>query len=284
MVARCGSFSAAAIELGTTHGSVSRRVAALEAWLGLRLFDRHGRGVRATSDGQRFLSRIDEGLGLIDDAAYRWRSRRGSDVVRLSVGGAFAQLFLLKSLDRVESGLDGQGPPVRIELSIENRNSNLLEGETDVAVRYGRGHWRRLHSELLMEEEHYPVACPELCALIGKVSVADDLWRYPLLHDSDHVGWRNWFADAFGVTLSHRIRDRRFEEYASVLAAARAGLGVALARVPVAAEALEGLERLHERNVASRLNYHLVTRTLEARPAVRQVIDRLHALSARTRQ
>ena len=58
-----GSFSAAAAKLGLTHGSVSRRIAALEHWLGASLFERHGRGVRRTPAGLRFSQDSRQSLG-----------------------------------------------------------------------------------------------------------------------------------------------------------------------------------------------------------------------------
>ena len=46
--ARTGSFSAAAEKLNLTHGAVSRQIAKLEDWLGLKVFDRGARGVSLT--------------------------------------------------------------------------------------------------------------------------------------------------------------------------------------------------------------------------------------------
>jgi LysR family glycine cleavage system transcriptional activator len=73
-VARQGSFLAAAGVAGLTHGAISRRVAAVENWLGTTLFERHARGVRLTPDGQRFVGRIEQAFGIIDSAANQWRS------------------------------------------------------------------------------------------------------------------------------------------------------------------------------------------------------------------
>jgi DNA-binding transcriptional LysR family regulator len=96
VVARSGSLTAAAETLGMTHGSASRHLKAVETWLGLRLFDRHGRGLRITEEGQRFLNQIERGLGTIESAADRWHLRRGPDLVRVSVTPTFARLWLLR--------------------------------------------------------------------------------------------------------------------------------------------------------------------------------------------
>ena len=142
VVARHDSFSAAAEALGLTHGAVSRRVAAVEAWLGTALFERHGRGVRLTPDGQRFVSRVEAAFRLIDEAAVRWRRRRGPEVVRISVVPGFAKLWLFERLAALEQG----DPALRIEIAVEGRNADVEGGEVDLAVRYGAGTWPGLQA------------------------------------------------------------------------------------------------------------------------------------------
>ena len=87
---RGGSFTAAAESLNLTHGAVSRRVQAVERWLGTPLFERHGRGVRVTPAGQRFVAQVEQSLDAIRESADRWRPRRDLPTVRLSVVPSFA--------------------------------------------------------------------------------------------------------------------------------------------------------------------------------------------------
>lgn len=274
VVARHDSFSAAAETLGLTHGAVSRRVAVVEAWLGTALFERHGRGVRLTLDGQRFVSRIEAAFRLIDEAAVRWRRRRGPEVVRISVVPGFAKLWLFERLAALEQG----DPALRIEIAVEGRNADVEGGEVDLAVRYGAGNWPGIQAVRLLPERLYPVAHPDLARRAGPSP--DGLLRAPLLHDSDATGWRAWFA-AQGVALKPRPQDRRFEDYTLVLAAAEAGLGVALARAPFSDRAVRaaGLVRLGETELANPLAYHLLTRTGGARPAVAALVARMTALA-----
>src|SRR5690349_17693009 len=93
-----GSFTAAAEALNITHGSVSRRIAALEAWLGTILFERHGRGVRLTPAGQRFATDARRTLGILSRSADQWRPRRGRPTVRLTAVPSFARLWLIPRL------------------------------------------------------------------------------------------------------------------------------------------------------------------------------------------
>ncbi|TDK29365.1 LysR family transcriptional regulator [Rhizobium deserti] len=279
-VARHQSLTAAAIELGLTAGALSRRVAALEAWLGTPLFERHGRGMRPTPDGQRFLSRIEDAFALIAAAADPWRGQRGSDVVRISVVPAFARMWLLLRLRRLELGPDG-GQALRVDVAVDYRHADVEGGEVDVAVRYGRGTWKGVVSEPLMEESLVPVAHADLAARLGTDVAPTDLLQQTLLCDSDAVAWREWLRAHAVERFRPRPHDRRFEDYGLVLAAAQAGLGVALARVPFADAAVEEalLTRLSCVAVPSPLTYHLVTRQRESRPAVVELCQRLKALA-----
>jgi DNA-binding transcriptional LysR family regulator len=67
-VARCGGMKRAAAELNTVQSNVSARIKALEADIGLALFDRHGRGVSLTAAGRRLLPYADRAVRLLSDA------------------------------------------------------------------------------------------------------------------------------------------------------------------------------------------------------------------------
>lgn len=272
LVARHGSFTAAAEASGLTHGAISRRVGAVENWLGCALFERHGRGVSLTCDGQRFLGRIEHAFDVIDAAADQWHQARKAPAVRLSVVPSFAKLWLLERLQSLEAGQ----PFINIQVATEHRNADVGAGEVDIALRYGRGGWSAVDSEPLMAETLYPVASPEVAARLKGAS-ASDMLAMPLLHDSDLTGWRAW-CGAQGVSLRPRARDRRFEDYTVVLAAAEAGLGIALARAPLADAAIakSRLRRLSDTEVECPLSYHIVTAKREKRPEVLEVIARLH--------
>ncbi|MBV9078281.1 MAG: LysR family transcriptional regulator [Methylobacteriaceae bacterium] len=281
-VARRGSLSAAAEALDVTAGAVSRRVAAVEAWLGAALFERHGRGMRPNPDGQRFLSRLEEAFGLIQAAADPWRGRRGSDVVRISVVPSFARFWLLDRLRALELGPADGRMPLRIEIAVEHRHADVEGGEVDLAIRYGRGSWPGLEARPLLPERLAPVARADLAAALGPDPAPARLLAHPLLADSDAVGWRVWFAQAGLARFRPRPQDRRFEDYGLVLAAAEAGLGIALARLPFAAEAVRraGLVRLGRLEAPSPLASYLVMRPREARPATLALADRLAQAAA----
>ena len=71
VAARLGSFSAAASELGVTHGAISRQVSALEAWFGHRLFVRAGRGLALNGPGRTFATEVSGNFDRLAGAAAR---------------------------------------------------------------------------------------------------------------------------------------------------------------------------------------------------------------------
>jgi DNA-binding transcriptional LysR family regulator len=277
-VARHGSLTAAALALGVTAGALSRKVAAVEVWLGGPLFERHGRGLRPTPDGERFFARLEEAFALVATAAEPWRPRRGTEVVRISVVASFARLWLIPRLAALESGAPGD-LRLRVEVAVTDRVADVEAGEADLAVRYGRGAWSGAQSSLLMSERLTPVANPAIARALGLDATVEAILDQPLLYDSDIAGWRAWLSAAGIGRLQPRPRDRRFDGFGEALAAAEAGLGVALARLPFASAAIEraGLERVSALTADSPRAFHLVVRSRESRPATLALARRLAA-------
>lgn len=266
-----GSFSVAAETLGLTHGAISRRVAAVETWLGMAVFERHGRGVRLTPAGQRFTRQIEQALEAIEQTSERWRPG-GRATLRLSVVPSFAKLWLLPRLAPLLADLPG----VRVELVVEHRAVDLDAREADVVIRYGRGGWPGLHVRRLFGETLVPVASPVVAARLGMEASVADFVRYPIIHDSDTSQWRAWFADA-GIRYRPRADDRRFEDYDLVLAAAEGSLGLALLRLPLAQDRLEKgtLVQVSSRSRPNPLAHYVGHRRDERRDEVRHFVDRL---------
>ena len=251
--ARTGSFSSAADRLNLTHGAVSRQIAKLEHWVGLRLFERRARGVALTIEGQRLFQRTSEALSLIADNSDRWTEQRGAALVRLTSIPSISGLWLIPRLATLENG----DPSLRIALDVDHRASDLADEGVDLAIRCGRGSLAGRTSLQLFEEWCFPIAGPALAAKIGGGEPAR-LLDHPLIHDSDASGWRAWFA-AHGLDYRPRPQDRRFEDYNLVLDAAAHGLGVALARPPLARTQVEAgrLVQVDPRSVLNPVSYWL---------------------------
>lgn len=278
---RTGSFSAAAEALGVTHGAVSRRVHAVEHWLGTALFERHGRGVLATPAGQRFIAEVGQALAAIRDSADRWRPRPELPSVRISVVPSFARLWLIPRL----SMLQGDPPRIRVEPIVDHRVVELGDGGVDLAVRYGRGRWTGVEARFLFGERLFPVAAPALAERLGAQAQPSRIAQQALLHDSDTAQWRAWLSE-FGVRFRTKAADRRFEDYDLVLAAAEAGLGVALLRSPLADDRLRSgaLVRV-SRNAIPNVSGHWLVSARGALPTAHlRVAEGLLSLTAALRR
>ena len=272
--ARLGSFSAAALELGITHASVSRRVAAAEDWAGIRLFDRHGRGVQQTPDGQRMLVRAQLALESLSQLNGQRRQKRLAPTVRVAVTPSFARFWMLRRTKELE----GAPESIRLEIVADLRYADILGGEVDLAIRYGRGNWEIGQERKLFEETLVPVVSRSTREQLRSVS-SHDLIRLPLLHNGDTTNWRGW-CEHHSVAFKPKAADRTFVEYGLSLDGAAAGLGIALwnrSLHPVG----PGLVPEPRLAAPSTLAYHLISRTNDTKSPAAALAGRILEAAAK---
>ena len=147
---RAGSLSAAAVPLGVTQPTCGRRLAALEASLGLRLFDRTPEGLRLTAEGATLLDAATAMEQSAHDLALRAtvKDRDLEGVVRIATNEFFACSFLVGALPQVRE----KYPGIRLELVLSNDETDLLRREADVAIRF-RPEGYRPTPELLVAQK-----------------------------------------------------------------------------------------------------------------------------------
>ncbi len=133
--ARTGGFGAAARELGTMQSTVSRRVAALEKALRVRLFDRTPTGIELTAAGRRVLANAEPAevalRGLSDVAAVTMPKVSG--VVRLALTETLASVFVIPS---VLPALLERHPDLVVDLVVSDDVADLSRREADLALRF----------------------------------------------------------------------------------------------------------------------------------------------------
>lgn len=249
--ARHQSFTRAAAELNLTTGAVSHAIKALETRLGQLLFEREGRRVALTAEGQTLAARVRLSLALLGDAfdVAPWLAR---DRLTISTLPAIAASVLLPALDGLEAALPGIAIDLRCTPVLAD-----LDGEVDVAIRFGPGGWSGLQSRELGAEELFPVASPfyrggDLPRTIETLRTCN-LIRHP------ESAWRLWL-DPLGLGFSDFTSTLSIDESALVLEAAIDGHGVALARGRIARRDLEAgrLVRLFDQAVAAEYSYWAV--------------------------
>ncbi len=188
-VARLGSLSSAAGELGVSPSAVSQQVNRTERQLGLALFERTPAGLVLTDFGNQFATRLGKGfreltqaVALADDAS------RCTLVV--SVAPAFASKWLMPRLSRHFT----RYPNVLLRIDASVRLVDPGNSEVDIGIRLGDGKWPGLHAELLLAQEIFPVCAPSIAA---KLKTPADLARaYAITDERTMIAWENWFRAA----------------------------------------------------------------------------------------
>jgi DNA-binding transcriptional LysR family regulator len=130
-LAEHGTLSAAARELGTTHVTVARRLARLEATLGALLFDRSD-GYVLTPRGAAVLRHARQMAGASVALAEAVDSPQRRPIVRLSVPRTMGDRFLLP---RIAPRLAALG--IELNSIMETRRASLVRAEADLAIRLG---------------------------------------------------------------------------------------------------------------------------------------------------
>lgn len=134
-VAQCGSFRGAAKELAIAPSAVSHAVSSLEARLGVRLLARSTRSVAPTEEGAQLLERLRPALSEIDlalESAIEARDRPAGNL-RLTVPRTAAHLALTPRLGAFAAAY----PDIVLEIVIDDRFTDVVEGGFDAGVRLG---------------------------------------------------------------------------------------------------------------------------------------------------
>ncbi len=134
-VARHGSFTRAAAELGVSTSALSQAVRALEAQLGVRLLARTTRRVGLTEHGGRFLQRVAPGLQQID-AAFAdldFLRDRPAGTLRINLAAVAAEQLVCPHLPDFLA----RYPEVTVELYADRTLADIVEGQFDAGIRLG---------------------------------------------------------------------------------------------------------------------------------------------------
>lgn len=230
VVARTGSLSAAAHELGITIGAVSQRIAKLEAVLGQALFERHVSGMIPTQTGAAMAGFLTAGFQQIQaGVAEATRDRRHSLIV--SVAPIFASRWLVRRLAQFSKLHPDIA--VRIEASVGLVDPNTTD--VDLCLRVGEGPYPDVRAEKLMAQRIMPVCAPQVAE---RLSSPADLADVPIIYDVNAVfSWDTWLK-AEGLSSDILKSGPEFSDGSLCFDAAMGGAGVFLAWETLDTEAL----------------------------------------------
>jgi LysR family glycine cleavage system transcriptional activator len=257
--ARHGSFVKAANELHVTASAVSLQIRQLEDELGLKLFERTPKGLALTAAGSRVLPDVNAAFEKLRATFSTLREAEEGAVLTVSAAPSFAAKWLLPRLNRFLSA----NPDIEVSIKATVELADF-ERDADLGIRYGRGSYPDLETELLMREMVFPVCSPEL--LNGQQKATTEfLNSVTLLHDDSAdqnealPGWKMWLRAASIDDVDWR-KGPRFNQTVLAIEAAAAGLGVALAPAALVAGDLASgrLMRLASAELSEPFAYYLV--------------------------
>ncbi|MGS1110614.1 LysR substrate-binding domain-containing protein [Achromobacter anxifer] len=255
--ARLGSFERASEELFVTASAIGKRIAALEALLDVSLFIRSSRGATLSSAGREYLDQVRTALDLLSDASLHKRGEPKLEPLRVVSTPTFARQVLIPALP----GFTAAHPEVELEIMLSIPYLDIMPPNADVWVRFGSGKYPGLNAHQLTADPVFAVCAPEYRDRHGPFERPADLARAQLLR-CPMEPWRPWLAAA-GLDWPEPARGVWLVDLGIMLAAARAGQGLALTRRALAAEWLdEGkLVRVLDIEIPGEAQYYLCTET-----------------------
>jgi DNA-binding transcriptional LysR family regulator len=133
VVARHGGFGKAARAIARPKATLSRRVAGLEASLGLRLFERGARALKLTEEGRALFERAGQLLAELEETAAAIASggERPRGKLRISAPLLFSQI----AMGKIAAGFALRYPEVRLEVTTEDRAVDMIEEGFDLVIR-----------------------------------------------------------------------------------------------------------------------------------------------------
>ncbi|MEJ8840445.1 LysR family transcriptional regulator [Ramlibacter sp. AN1133] len=226
-VVETGSFSRAAREFSTTQPTVTKQVAATEARLKVRLLNRNTRGVSLTEAGALYYEKCKNIVREAEEAENIVRVRQSQAEGLLRVGSSVA--FGRRVMVPLALEFMRQHPQLLVDLSFEDRYTDLVAQGIDVALRLGKLADSSLGARFLGTNPWLFVASPRYLKRCGTPRRPADLGDHPTLTYSSVQGNDVWRiltprGEAVTVPVSPRLRSNNLS---AVLAAARADMGIA---------------------------------------------------------
>lgn len=223
-VARLGSLSRAARDLGLSQPSISRIVAGLERELGVALVARTTRVVSLTEAGTDYLARVEPLLDALEEADHA--VRRGTELrgtLRIGLSSSFGVREVIPGLPSFVE----RHPALRIDLVVADQHQNLVVEGVDVALRFGALADSGATARLLDASPRLLLASPGYVRRMGEPRTPGDLASHSVILGPRGNGPAVWQFERDGRRISTRVEGRiTVSSNEGAVAAAIAGLGI----------------------------------------------------------
>lgn len=263
-IARCGSITAAAEELGTTKSGISQKLSSFEARLGLRLFDRTTRQLSLTEAGTRILEICRppvEQILLAEQTIGFSANMDATPEGRVTLSGSNS--YLTREIVPRLSGFQQKYPNVEVFLKGGDKRADFAGEDIDLGIRVGPVMNVGLLAIPLRPLQRHLCASPTLLDRLGHPNIPEHLTGFPsVLREQEKPIWT--FSNG-RHSVSHHVRSIALKVNSIELAyqAVLDGIGIALLADIICADDLATgkLVRLLPEWQASKINVSLLART-----------------------
>ncbi|GLS37194.1 LysR family transcriptional regulator [Mesorhizobium tianshanense] len=225
-VVEAGSFTAAARLLAMPKTTVSRRVAALEREVGVRLLQRTTRSLNMTDAGRLYYEQSSQALRTLEDANLRLAEARAEPLgtIRISAPVGFGGYFLTQAV----VDFLAMYPKTKVELRLTDDQLNLVEDGIDLAFRTGVLQDSTLIARKLGPTHRLLCASPDYLARHGMPESLADLTHHQCVIAGPSTSGAHWVLDGPHGQETATVAGRfAANEMQAVVAAAVTGFGVA---------------------------------------------------------
>ncbi|UUL81954.1 LysR substrate-binding domain-containing protein [Sphingomonas qomolangmaensis] len=222
-VARLGSIKAAAVELALSSPALSRRVQALERFIGKPLFERRHQAILLNAEGERLLAQIAPALDAMSDAVESMSHSAELLRLRLGVLPLYASQRLMPRLGELRRA----HPQLHIDVDTGGRREARLGDTLDAAIILAQEVDPALYARRLDRNRVYVIGAKALIEGANPITTPEQLGGLTALVHRDmpdtFVEWRR----SAGVPALEPLAVDHFDSGPLMLEAAAQGLGVA---------------------------------------------------------
>ncbi|MDF7774202.1 LysR substrate-binding domain-containing protein [Sphingomonas sp. AOB5] len=256
-VARLGSIKAAAEELALSSPALSRRVQALERFIGKPLFERRHQALRLNDDGERLLGLIAPALDAMTDAVETMTS--GTELLRLRLG--VLPLFATQRLMRHLPDLKRRHPELHLDVDTGGHGVARLGDGLDAAIVLARDIDPSLYAKRLDRNRVHVIGARSLVDGPNPITRPEQIAQLTALVHRDMAETFTTWRAAAGLPDLEPLAIDHFDSGTLMLEAAAQGLGVAFMLESHFEEARdERLVQLFDLTVESNYSYWFVCR------------------------
>lgn len=178
-VVQTGSFSATGREMNTSQTTISKKVAALEKKIGVKLLARSSRDHALTPAGTKYYQTCVDILGELDEAEAEARSEVASPqgTIRISAPVAFGRILLAP----IMSEFFQRYPDIKVDLQLSDQHTDLISDGIDVAIRAKQLEDSTLIARHLFDNPMLVLAAPNYLQQHGEPKTPEDLKQHNCL-------------------------------------------------------------------------------------------------------